>query len=340
MRLADLAGQERARGALERALRAGRVPHAYLFEGPTGVGKRSAAIALGLALVCPTAPGAGCGGCDACRRVLARNHPDVRTIAAEGTQILMEQIQEVVLLAATRPHEAPARVIVVDEADRMNVASGNALLKTLEEPAPGNHLVLVTAAPDRLLPTIRSRTQRIRFGAVPAAVIVDLLVARGHERARAELAAALSGGKVARALELAGGEGDDGLWEAVASIRRAAAGRERGGEIGAVLDAAAALGDKETKAGLPETLSLLGRFYRDALARAAGADELVLLRERSAEIDAAIGAISGAPAVRRLRRALGAVVEAEEALAGNVNAVTALERLMLELRPCEARGTR
>ena len=79
-------------------------------------------------------------------------HPDVATFAADDAQIVMEQAQEIVAMAAARPHEGRARVIIVDGAEALNANAANCLLKTLEEPSPGNHIVLVTSAPDRLLP--------------------------------------------------------------------------------------------------------------------------------------------------------------------------------------------
>src|SRR5205085_6601728 len=110
------------------------------------------------------------------------------------------QAQTIVAMSQSRPHEAAARVIVIDEADRLNINAGNCLLKTLEEPAAGTHIVLVTSAPDRILPTIRSRAQRIRFRALPAEALVALLVsAHGVTAQRAAVAAALADGSVARA---------------------------------------------------------------------------------------------------------------------------------------------
>jgi DNA polymerase-3 subunit delta' len=331
MRLAELVGQDHAVALLLRAVAAGRVPHAYLFDGPAGVGKRSAGVGLGLALACPEAPGQGCGTCDVCRRILGGNHPDVRVIVPATAQILIEQAQEVVQLASGRPHEAPARVIVLDEADRLNPNAANCLLKTLEEPFPGTHLVLVTTAPERLLPTIRSRTQRIRFIPVRAATLVELATRRGVEGNRAETAAALAGGSVGRLWELLGAEGDEALWQVVSELRRAAGA----GDMGAIFDAASAVGDKESKEGLPEALALLGRFYRDALAAASGASDLVLLRERSAELEKVAAAAQRHGQLVPLRRALAAVLEADQALAGNANAVLAVERMLLEMRPCE-----
>jgi DNA polymerase-3 subunit delta' len=292
------------------------------------VGKRSAALGLALALCCPVEPQRGCGTCDVCRRILAGQHPDVQVFAPETTQFVLSQAKEVVALAGTRPHEAPARVLVLDHADALNESAANCLLKTLEEPFPGTHIVLVTAAPERLLPTIRSRTQRVRFVALPPAVLVDLALRRGVARAQAELAAAMAGGSAARLGEALSADTEGGLWQAVASFRQAAAA----GEVGPIFDAAGAFSDKESRHDLPEALLLLARFYRDALALAAGAEDLVLLRDRLPEMAALDSGARGQLA--RLRRAVGVVLAARTALAANVNAVTALEKMMMDIRTC------
>ena len=322
MRFRDLRGQDHATAVLRRAVASRHVPHAYLFEGPDGVGKRAAAYGLALALTCQVEPGEGCGTCESCRRIEAGLHPDVPLFAAETAQIVIEQAQVIVAMAATRPHEAPARVIIIDDADRLNLNAGNCLLKTLEEPSARTHLILVTSAPDRILPTIRSRVQRVRFRALPAEALVALLTtAHGIDARRAAVATALADGSVTRALRAAGTE-DDALWGAVTALQEAAGARAG---AGAIFDAAAAVaGDKEIKQGLPPILSLLGRLYRDAMVSAAGAPELALFRD-AAEPMAAVGP-------RALSRALAAVVEADSAIAANMNALVAVERLLLELR--------
>jgi DNA polymerase-3 subunit delta' len=331
MRLEELAGQDHAVALLLRAVALGRVPHGYLFDGPAGVGKRAAAVGLGLALICPEARGKGCGRCDECRRILGGNHPDVRVIVPATQFVLMEQIQEIVRLGSSRPHEAPARVIVLDEADRMTRSGANALLKTLEEPYPNTYLVLVTTVPDGLPQTILSRTQRVRFIPVRTATMVELGTRRGIDRERAETAAALAAGSVGRFFELAANTGDDSLWKVAAGLRRAAGARD----MGAIFDAAVEVGDKEGKESLPEVLTLLARFYRDALAAATGADDLVLLRGHAPALARLATAAAGQPALGPLRRALAAVLEADQALLANANAVLAVERMLLEMRPCE-----
>jgi DNA polymerase-3 subunit delta' len=325
MRLEDVIGQERVIEGLLRAVRTGHVPHAYLFEGPPGVGKRAAALGLALALTCGKAPGRGCGVCDTCRRIEGGLHPDVPTFAPEGPQMVIEQAKAIVALAQSRPHEAAARVIVVDDADALNPSAANSLLKTLEEPAPRNHLVLCTSAPDRLLPTIRSRAQRVRFRALAEGALLDVAAAHGVESGRARVAVALADGSAARMLEAArdqeDGAGAEAKWNAVAQLRAAVAAPG----ITPALDAAAALAsDKENKDALPPLVALLARLYRDALVTAAGAPELALFAERAREL--------AALEPSRLLRALGAIVEADAALLANVNPTLALERLLVELR--------
>jgi DNA polymerase III subunit delta' len=343
MRLADIVGQDHALAVVGRALRAGRLAHAYLFDGPEGVGKRGAAVGLGLALMCPAQPGEGCGRCETCRRVLAGNHPDVWSLDAAALPDLAKAAGDksavkyagrfVFPYALAAPHEGTARVLVVDHADELSPDVQNTLLKTLEEPRPAVHIVLVTAARDRLLPTILSRTQRVRFAPVRPQALVEIAAARGVDQARAETAAALAGGSVTRMLALAAaeGDGDVGPWAEVDSLRAAAGGRGAGD----IFDAALRLGDKEAKQQLPAVLALLGGLYRDALVSAVGAPELAQLGQRAAEIQALAARARAGDGLARLRRALIAVIDADTALVSNVNTVTALERLMMEMRATE-----
>jgi DNA polymerase-3 subunit delta' len=343
--LADLGGQEHALAVLRRALQSDRLAHAYLFDGPPGVGKARTALALGLALACPQAPREGCGRCEVCRRVLAGNHPDLLLFDAAQLQELAKASAEksAVKYAARHlfpyamqaPHEGTARLLVIDNADEMSPDVQNTLLKTLEEPRAAVHIVLVTSARDRLLPTILSRTQRVRFVPVRNAVLLELAARAGVPEDRRDLAVALAGGSVARLLQLAESEDGVGPWAELESLRKGAAGSG----AGPLFDAAAGLGDKEGKQKLPEVLALAAGFYRDVLVTAVGSPELVVLRERAAEIERLAATARSGGGLLRLRRALQAVVEADEGLKGNVNAVAALEHLMFELRACE-RSTR
>ena len=203
--------------ALEAALRGpDHLSHAYLFHGPPGTGKRTAARAFAAALLARDAPDPA----DAERRVLAAVHPDITWIEPRGAhEILVDDVRRrVVREVAMRPFEASRRVFVIADAERMNEESQNALLKTLEEPSSFAHLILVSSAPGRLLPTIPSRCQGVRFGPVPAERIAELLGAEGVEPSLARACARLAGGDVVKARWLAG-EGADQRREAEVAAR-------------------------------------------------------------------------------------------------------------------------
>jgi DNA polymerase-3 subunit delta' len=180
-----LVGQDRVAATLRRAIEHGRVPHAYLFSGPPGAPMLDTALALAMALNCQVARGSGCGECEACSKIVGGIHPDVVTLIREGAAhiVPIESVRaQVIARLGLPPHEAEVRVFIVEEATSMAPPAANALLKTLEEPPARTLFVLCTTAPEQLLPTIRSRCQRVRFGA--GAATGDLDPARAERIAR------------------------------------------------------------------------------------------------------------------------------------------------------------
>ncbi len=208
-----LHGQERAVAQLRRSIERGRVPHAYLFSGPPGAPLVDAAICLAMALCCQRSPGDGCEGdpeamCGACAKIAGGIHPDVVTLAREGAMqmVPIESVRNQVLArVAFPPHEGASRLFLVEEATAMAPPTANALLKTLEEPPARTLFVLCTTAPDQLLPTIRSRCQRVRFAAGSA-------LPPDTDAARAERVAALGA-------ELAGDRHDTALPARIAEAK-------------------------------------------------------------------------------------------------------------------------
>ncbi|HEY7054893.1 MAG TPA: DNA polymerase III subunit, partial [Vicinamibacterales bacterium] len=166
---------------LARSAGRGALPASLIFSGPDGVGKRSTAVALAQVLNCERpaaygdAPGiAACGECSACRRIARGVHADVLVLEpGETGTIKVDQVRDAIERAAYRPFEGRRRVVIVDEADALLPEAQNALLKTLEEPPPASLFVLVTARPDVLLPTVRSRCHRLRFGPLAEADVAD-----------------------------------------------------------------------------------------------------------------------------------------------------------------------
>jgi DNA polymerase-3 subunit delta' len=260
--LAQSGPVEALRGALARK----QLAQAYLFEGPSGVGKRKTAQALACTAICRQAD-PGCGKCEVCSRVLSQNHPDVRIYEPreEGNRNIQVELVRDEILPFTKfaPFEAKAAFLIFPRADvsfpEQHAQAANALLKSLEEPRPNVHFILLAERPDRLLPTIRSRCQRIRFGRLPAEVIAQILTGLEVEEQDRRAAAALAHGRADRALELS--QGRKALALVNLAIRVDTAIEQ--GAPGPLLDLAAELARDEDLSLVLETLAL---FYRDVAA--------------------------------------------------------------------------
>ena len=200
----DSLAPSRAIEGLRRQAAAGEVAHAWLLLGPAGSGKRPAALAMAAALNCDVEPGIGCGECSVCLRTLRRRFPDVHHIAPEGPLIPVDVVRETIVPEAARsPFEGRTKVFVIEEAERMNPAAQNALLKTLEEPQPDTVFVLISDDEDDLLETIRSRCRVMRLDAVPEERVIELLKRQGASDEAALVAARVAEGDLERALLLA-----------------------------------------------------------------------------------------------------------------------------------------
>jgi len=197
-------GNERAIELLTSSIEQGRVAHAYLFAGPPGVGKGLVAREFAKALNCEHGGAAPCDACLACRKIDHGTHPDVLWFRPTGAMrmIRVEQVAEFLQAAAFKPYEGRWKVFMLVDADRLNVESQNKVLKTLEEPAPGTVIILTSAVPEALLPTIRSRCQRVTFHPIPREAVEQYLIEhRDADPERAAIAASLGRGSLAAAIE-------------------------------------------------------------------------------------------------------------------------------------------
>ena len=216
-----LVGNKQVSETLRRLIAAGRVPNALLFTGPDGVGKKLFALELARTLVCTGSKvHDACGHCSACSRVgefaiptfekgedsdhvFFSQHPDVGIVVPFRRNLRVGAIRELEREAHFLPYEAGARIFIVDDAEKMNDTASNALLKTLEEPPPTSHIILIASRGDTLLPTIRSRCQTIRFAPVAFDEIENHLIGTGNlSPDDAAVAARVSGGSIARAMEI------------------------------------------------------------------------------------------------------------------------------------------
>ncbi len=204
MTFANIKGHGKPVTILKRALTNKMLAHAYLFSGEEGIGKKMTALALAAAVNCANrGPDGGCGDCPSCRKVASGGHPDVHLLGPDGDEIKIDQIRHIQADLALKPFEGAKKTQIIDSAERMNQASANAFLKTLEEPPGDALIILVTSMPQSLLPTIRSRCQEIRFPPLPRHTLAQALVKqRGLSERDAWFLAALARGSMGRGLEM------------------------------------------------------------------------------------------------------------------------------------------
>ncbi|MEW5855009.1 MAG: DNA polymerase III subunit delta', partial [Myxococcota bacterium] len=328
-------GQDPAVGILRAALRHGRVAHAWLFTGPTGVGRELTARRLAAALLCTgrTADMPAdevCGTCSACARVDRGLHPDVRVWLSEAeavrrgliswteerkpsVELKVEQVRELRDSLRMTAFEGGWRVAIIPQAERMRVEAGNALLKTLEEPLPRSLIIL--CAPDRrsVMETLRSRCQRVSFAPLPPEIIAQILAARRElPPEQALVVARQSEGSVARAMAAEPGSAERS-WER-AEARLALLTSDPPGEL---LDLAEQMEkDKDDLESQVRMLARVALHQAEALLQSAGKDGVSARRARH------LALVAG-----------GALALQAELLRPGVNVRLTLERFLLSHRP-------
>jgi DNA polymerase-3 subunit delta' len=259
MSFKDIFGQDKPVAFLKSAMEKGRVAHAYLFAGMGGVGKRTTAEVFARALNCREALPDACERCPSCLKMARGNHPDKLVVKPEGQFIRIQEIRALQSQMRFRPQEGGKRVFMLLDAERMNSAAANALLKTLEEPAPSNILILISSRPHQLPLTILSRCQQVRFSPLSRDQITSCLTERmGRNRETAALLAASAGGSIGKAVKL---EKDAYLKVREDILRRVSAFTKE--DPLAVLSLVEVLGRE--RESLLEGLDVLSTWYRDIL---------------------------------------------------------------------------
>lgn len=325
MALGDIRDQEVPVRFLRSILHQDRIPNGLLFYGPSGVGKGLAAVAFAKMLMCPQHEDADHPHAVAARKIDHGNHPDLHTVApVKKSRIIdVEAIDGIIELASLRPMEAPWRVFILHEADRMRGPAQNHLLKTLEEPLGRSVFILVTEYPQLLLPTIRSRCQRVRFGRLrPETVRAILQEERDLDADEAETIAGLAQGQMTRAFDLVDSDKRDIILDIVQRLQEGndplALSEEFAGYVASqrhALEAAmkaaaepdevaerskddreqikaeqAAVLDAQARRDILELLYLLEMWYRDVLVYSATGDaELVLNQDQKALLESSGG---------------------------------------------------
>ena len=338
----NIIGQDRAKTALSQALSEGRTSHAYLFAGPPHVGKATAALEFAQALNCH-GEDPPCHRCRQCHLIEEGKHPDVEVIgigglceeagsehkdhSADGSkEIRICQVRRLKRISSRAPFEGRFRVAIIDPADALNAESSNALLKTLEEPAPSLVLVLVTSCEEALLPTVRSRCRLVPFSTMPVAAVANALTETWEVPAEdAALLARLSGGRLGWAVTAWEDEtvlpAREGMLEDI--HRLSAAGRDERFAYAAGL-ATRFYRDRDNVFAL---LELWREWWRDVLLAAAGRSENVT----NVDLLDRLALMAGKYTVEDIVSFLRAIGQTREYLSDNVNAQLALEVLMLQM---------
>ena len=325
MTFADVVGHDDAAHRLRRAAAEDRTAGAYLLWGPVGIGKRTLANAFAAHLLCATRGAEdACATCAQCIRVAAGTHPDLHIVQRDEDRrdIRIDQARALTRWLGLRPLMAQRKVAIIDGADCLNEHGQNALLKTLEEPPGAAVLVLVATHVSLLLPTVRSRCQRIRLASLPLDAVRRFLRARGLPEARIELLAARAEGSPGRALALA----DDTSAELRATIleRLAHLPESAAAELSTLAQAVA-------RGPMEAALDTMVAWYRDVL-------ELALLdhpRLRNPDSANAARAVATRLSPADILRQLEAVYDTIGAIGRNANRVLALETMLLALRRIE-----
>jgi len=219
----SITDQKRPVRILAAFLQKRNIPHALLFTGIEGVGKKDAALTFAMACNCTgkkhkqadpfldhlssknnlPADVNPCGSCRSCRKIKSGNHPDIIRIKPSGAFIKIDQIRDFCDILALKPYEARVRAVIISDAHTMNSSASNALLKMLEEPPDNSILILTACQTSDLLPTIVSRCQHIRFNPVSEKSIENRLIEnQGLTPDKASIIAAMANGSIAKAFAL------------------------------------------------------------------------------------------------------------------------------------------
>ena len=322
----EVLGHQQNKEFLQKLLKPGSRPHALLFYGMGGIGKKMLALHFAKTFLCKSAAKKPCGICESCRLMDIENnsfaHPDFYLLTAEeaGKDIKIEQVKEMAKQAAFAPVLSEHKVCIIDDAGQMTAEAANSLLKLLEEPPPGWLFILITQQAERLLPTVLSRVVRLRFDAPDTSAVQQILKAKGITQ-NTQVLAALAGGSPGRALSY--NQAD------IFAIRREALDLLKKLPLQNPFGCVASLGWGE-KYDRAAALLLTEQFIyllRDVLLLQSGAGGQVY----NTDIMAGLDGIAADWPLHTARQGVNAAQEAWQNINKNVSAKNVLEALVLKL---------
>ncbi len=339
----SLAGNENVKITLRRLAENGRMPNSMLLSGDEGVGKRQFALEIAKSLVCKEpANREACGVCAACqradkflfpkldekddhKRVIFSDHPDIGMVIPYNRNILIDAIRHLESEANYRPYEAEARIFIIDNADKMNDPSANALLKTLEEPSATTYIFLITSRPDKLLPTIRSRCQSLRFAPIASEKIEEFLIGeRAYTHDEARLAARLAQGSIGRAVSI----NVEQFRKRREKMMDVVSNSIQNGGFAALLKTAEEMNDVKDKTAFEENLNVLQSIIHDVWSLSVSGNQARLV---NTDFAAAIGHLAKDLGQADLPGWMSLIDEVRENLKVNINRKIAADALFVSI---------
>lgn len=326
----DFAEQGALYDGLTRTLRDGSYVHAYLISGPAGIGKRTLARLIAQHLLC-TAEGGNkpCGVCPSCMQVRDGNHPDVLDVRVGGPlcpsedmkkkDITVGQMRNVVREVGQHSFVGGCKVVIVEEAEKMNRSAANAFLKTLEEPPAGTVFLLLSDKPEMLLDTIVSRCRALKMHPWRDEYVMKVLQARGIPSDMARRAVSVSGGSIGRAADVAG---DQDYWKRRSDVMKDFFGLEARSDI---LSVSGAWKDRKDDAG--SLLDDIEDMLRTLLLIRLGRQDDSLLQDYPAQWQT----MAASAPLESFMNLMDAVTEARRLRSNNVTWQPMLERLLLRM---------
>ena len=322
----EIIGQEHIKEHLQGAIASGMLNHAYILEGDRGSGKKSIAALFAMTLFCEQQGAEPCGKCHSCKQALSGNHPDIRMLIPEKEDLIrVKEIREqLVNDVAIKPYSSEYKIYIIPEAERMNTAAQNALLKTLEEPPSYAIILLLCNNASLLLETIRSRCVMLNIRPLRDEQIKEYLMTnRQVPDYQAKICAAFARGSIGRALTLLQDDLFENMRDETVRMLRQIKAMDYA-EIGKAFRTIL-----ERQTGVPEFLDFLNLWYRDVLLYKSSrrTDRLMFFEERKT-----IMAMAEESSYEGIEKILQTITKTSDRLKANVNGNTTLELLLLTIK--------
>jgi DNA polymerase-3 subunit delta' len=302
-------------------LQKGSIPTALLFTGVDGIGKQTTAVALGMALNCLNPVGvSACGKCTSCRKVISGFHPDIITVKPEGVFIKIDQVRDISRQLKFAPLEGGWRIVIINDAQAMNLEASNAMLKILEEPPKHTVFVLTASQTTDLLPTIVSRCQQIAFRPIPYEKVAQLLMEdRGLDKQTARTLAISTKGSLGKALSTDGEQWKE--WRSTLVEHVSALSEETLQPLFAFAETLS-----KDKGKVADALEMIMMWYRDILMV-----KVVPGRTINVDFETKIRKAAEGESVESLLEKVEAVHSAQKAISRNANPRLTIEVMLLRL---------